>query len=59
MCRKSMMRNQRGEGLVKLQNWDLMTERMKILLVLVTETEEKVAKGMCIVFTIYVIAFIT
>lgn len=53
------MRNQRGEGLVKLQNWDLMTERMKILLVLVTETEEKVAKGMCIVFTIYVIAFIT
>ena len=43
---KSVMREQRDEGLVTLQNWDLTSERMKLLLLLVTERKEKVAKGM-------------
>ena len=42
---KSLMREQRDEGFVKLQNVDLMSERMKLLLLLVTKRKEKVAKG--------------
>ena len=50
---KCIMREQRDEVLVKLQNWDLMSERMKLLLLLVTERKEKFAKGMFYVFTHY------
>ena len=50
---KSLMREQRDEGLVTLQNWDLMSEGMKMLLLLVTERKEKVAKGKFYVFTQY------
>ena len=52
---KSLMREQRDEGLVKLKNEDLMSERMKLLLLLVTERKEKVRKGKFYLFTLYLI----
>ena len=48
---KSLVREQRDKGLVTLQNWDIMSERMKMLLLLVTERKEKVVKGMFYMFT--------
>ena len=41
---KQLMKTQRDEGQIELQNWDIMTERMKQLLLLVTERREKVSK---------------
>jgi hypothetical protein len=43
---KHLMKTQRDEGQVKLQNWDIMTERMKQLLLLVTERRERVSKAL-------------
>ena len=43
---KTLMARQRDEGINSLQNWDLMTERMKLLLILVTERREKVSKAL-------------
>ena len=41
-----LMKTQRDEGQVKLQNWDIMTERMKQLLLLLTERREMVSKAL-------------
>ena len=43
---KQLIKTQRDEGLIKLQNWDIMTERMKQMLLLVTERREKVSKAL-------------